>query len=105
MVEIGQLAAALGRFRQLPDGASERRWQDMARFLEANRRTRRDRTPFLRLEVLRPANFARLQLLGLGLLFGGGAPLILGTVTFILEWYLLRMLPQFAQVPAPGPAN
>ncbi len=66
VVEIGHLAAALGRFRELPDGASERRWQDMARFLEANRRTRRDRMRFLRLEVLRPSNFARLQLLGLG---------------------------------------
>lgn len=89
VVGIGQLAAALSRFRQVPDEPSKRRWQDLARFLEANKRTRRDRMRFLRREVLHPSRFGRQQLFAFGLLLGAATPLIVGIIIFVMEWYLI----------------
>ena len=93
VVGIGELAAALGRFRQVPDEPSRRRWQDLGRFLEANKRTRRDRVRFLRREVLHPSNFGRSQAFAFGMLFGATLPLVIGTILMVMEWYVLRALP------------
>ncbi len=105
VVGIGQLAAVLGRFRQVPDEPSKRRWQDLARFLEANKRTRRDRIRFLRREVLHPPNFGREQLFAFGMLFGAAVPLIVGTITFVMEWYLLRASSSTTHALAAAPPN
>jgi len=105
VVGIGQLAAALGRFRQAPDEPSRRRWQDLARFLEANKRTRRDRMRFLRREVLHPSNFGRQQLVAFGMLLGAAVPLVAGTITLVMEWYLLRALPPITHALAAAPLN
>lgn len=105
VVGIGQLATALGRFRQVPDEPSKRRWQDLARFLEANKRTQRDRMRFLRREVLHPSNFGRPQVFALGMLFGAAVPLIVGTITLVMQWYLLRALPPITHALAAAPLN
>ncbi len=105
VVGIGELAAALGRFRQVPDGPSKRRWQDLERFLDANKRTRRDRMQFLRREVLHPSNFSRQQVFAFGMVFGAAIPLISCTINLALEWGLIRGLPWIAHALAAVPPS
>lgn len=105
VVGVGQLVAALGRFRQVPAEPSRRRWQDLARFLEANKRTRQDRMRFLWREVLHPSKFSRQQVFAFEMLFGAAVPLVVGTITLVMEWYLLRALPSITHALAAAPLN
>ena len=88
VVTADQLGVAIGPFLRLPDEMEYRRWEDLSRFLRANRSTQRDKLRFLRDEVLHPKNFSRSQLIGMGAAVGAGFPLVIGSG---LAWCLVSL--------------
>lgn len=95
VITAADLPAVLGRFRQVPDEASRRRWTDLARFLSANRRTRRDRVRFVRSHILNPRHFQRSQILGFGMLLAAGVPLLM-----ILALLMIPVIARCIGLPA-----